>query len=111
MFCVLLIAMGLYGVLTYFPKGNLRETPVSVHLLTSGEVDGRYITISMLRVTPGFLNPLYVEVPLADGTIERMIFSGSKEEKENILQLQNEKDLEQEGQSGAGGGRSSLSGD
>ena len=109
MFCVLLIAMGLYGVLTYFPKGNLRETPVSVHLLTSGEVDGRYITISMLRVTPGFLNPLYVEVPLADGTIERMIFSGSKEEKENILQLQNEKDLEQEGQSGAGGGRSFLS--
>ena len=43
MFCVLLIAMGLYGVLTYFPKDNLRETPVSVHLLTSGEVDGRYI--------------------------------------------------------------------
>lgn len=109
MFCVLLIAMGLYGVLTYFLKGNLRETPVSVHLLTSGEVDGRYITISMLRVTPGFLNPLYVEVPLADGTIERMIFSGSKEEKENILQLQHEKDLEQEGQSGAGGGRSFLS--
>ena len=43
MFCVLLIAMGLYGVLTYFPKDNLRETPVSVHLLTSGEVDGRYM--------------------------------------------------------------------
>ena len=107
-FCVLLIAVGLYGVFAYFPKGNLRETPVSVHLLTSEELDGRYLSISMLRVTPGLLNPLYVEVPLADGTIERMIFSGSKEEKEKILQLQREKDLEQEGQSGAGGGRSFL---
>ena len=108
-FCVLLIAVGLYGAVAYFPKGNLREPPVSVHLLTSGELDGRYLSISMLRVIPGFLNPLYVEVPLADGTVERMIFSGSKEEKEKILQLQHEKDLEQEAQSITGGGRSFLS--
>lgn len=65
----------------------------SIHEMTEDEVEGRYVSISALRVTNVVKDALYVAVPLANGKTMGMQFSGSKEQKKNILSLQGKKNL------------------